>query len=213
MDVMMQPLLDYVANECKMTTPANEQNIVNAFLRLWRSMLKVFENDAYGDENDKKTNISIIDSAFLWSFVWSVCCVVDTQYRRPVDLYVKKVCNGEIDGFQKFNNRKILPGCMDRGTCFDYVYFAEKNEWKSWNDLTNKENVDKFPKDSQVQDIIVTTMDKIRYSYLQEYCINESIPTLMVGPTGTGKSIYIQNTLLNTLPREKHLVIEIGFSA
>jgi len=56
-------------------------------------------------------------------------------------------------------------------------------------------------------------MDKIRYSYLQEYCINENIPTLIVGPTGTGKSVYIQNVLLNTLPREKHLIIEIGFSA
>lgn len=80
-------------------------------------------------------------------------------------------------------------------------------------DLTNKENIDKFPKESQVQDIIVTTADKIRYSYLQEYCIKERIPTLLVGPTGTGKSVYIQNVLLNVLPREKFMTIEIGFSA
>jgi dynein heavy chain len=111
-------------------------------------MLKVFENDDYTADKDKKLNISILDSCFLWAFVWSVCCVVDTQYRRPVDMYVKKVCNGEIDGLQKFNGRKILPGCMDRGTVFDYVYFAEKNEWKSWLDLTNRDDVDKFPKDS-----------------------------------------------------------------
>lgn len=211
--VMVQPVLDYVNNECKITTPSNEQNIVFAFLRLWRALLKVFDNEAYGEENDKKTNIQIIDSCFLWAFVWSVCCVVDTQYRRPVDLYVKKVANGEIDGLLKFQGRKIMPGCMDRGTIFDYVYFPEKNEWKGWMDLTNKENIDKFPKDSQVQDIIVTTADKIRYSYIQEYCINANIPTLFCGPTGTGKSVYIQNVLLNTLPREKFLIIEIGFSA
>jgi dynein heavy chain, axonemal len=102
LEVMIQPLLDYMYKECKMTTPMNEQNIVMAFLRLWRSLLKVFENEEYGDNNDKKTNIGVIDSTFLWAFVWSVCCVVDTQYRRPVDLYVKKVCNGEIDNLKKF---------------------------------------------------------------------------------------------------------------
>jgi len=212
-DVMVQPLLDYIQKECKLTTPSNEQNIVMALLRLWRSMLKVFENEAYGEENDKKTNIAIIDSCFLWSFIWSVCCVVDTQYRRPVDLYVKKVCNGEIDGLQKFQGRKIMPGCMDRGTIFDYVYFSEKNSWSSWLDLSKKEDVDKFPKDTSVQDIVVTTVDKIRYSYIQEYCIYQKIPTLFVGPTGTGKSVYIQNVLLNQLPRDQFMTIEIGFSA
>jgi hypothetical protein len=64
-----------------------------------------------------------------------------------------------------------MPGCMDRGTVYDYVYFSEKNSWSSWMDLSNKDQIDKFPKDSQVQDIVVTTIDKIRYSYIQEYCI------------------------------------------
>jgi len=212
-DVCVQPLLDYIMKECHMTTPANEQNIVMAWLRLWRSLLKVFENEAIVGDNDKKKNISIVDSCFLWAFIWSVCCVVDTQYRRPVDLFFKKVCNGEIDSIQKFQGRKILPGCMDRGTVYDYVYFPEKNEWKGWLDLSNRDEVDKFPKDSQVQDIVVTTVDKIRYSYIQEYCIKEFIPTLFVGPTGTGKSVYIQNVLLNVLPRESYLTIECGFSA
>lgn len=36
---------------------------------------------------------------------------------------------------------------------------------------------------------------------------------MIVGPTGTGKSVYIQNVLLNVLPRDKHLTINIGFSA
>jgi dynein heavy chain, axonemal len=196
-DVMVQPLLNELAKNCKITTPSNEQKIVFAFLRLWRSLLTVFETEGY-DEQDKKKNISIIDSCFLWSFIWSVCCVVDTAYRKPVDLYVKQVASGQVDGIQKFQSgRKILPGCMDRGTIYDYVYFSKTDEWKQWLDLSNKDEVDKFPAESQVQDIIVTTVDKIRYSYIQEYCISHMIPTLFVGPTGTGKSVYIQNVLLN----------------
>jgi len=48
-----------------------------------------------------------------------------------------------------------------------------------------------------VQDIIVTTVDTVRYSYIQKFCILNEIPTLFVGPTGTGKSVYIQNVLMN----------------
>ena len=39
------------------------------------------------------------------------------------------------------------------------------------------------------------------------------IRTLFVGPTGTGKTAYIQNVINNQLPSEKWLVIEVGFSA
>jgi dynein heavy chain len=39
------------------------------------------------------------------------------------------------------------------------------------------------------------------------------IPTLFVGPTGTGKSVYINNVLFNVLPKEKFNIITLGFSA
>ena len=59
----------------------------------------------------------------------------------------------------------------------------------------------------------MTTVDTIRYSYIQEHCIKNEIPTLFCGPTGTGKSCYIADVLLNKLDRSKYNTIEIGFSA
>jgi dynein heavy chain, axonemal len=66
---------------------------------------------------------------------------------------------------------------------------------------------------AQVQEIIVTTIDTIRYSRLLILLIQNRIPTLYVGPTGTGKSVYIKNVLLKKLPKEDYRTIEIGFSA
>jgi len=80
-------------------------------------------------------------------------------------------------------------------------------------DFTNKEDIDKFPKGSIVQEIIVTTNDTIRYGFMLEMLINANIPTLFVGPTGTGKTAYIQNVVNQKLSVEKFQVIEVGFSA
>lgn len=59
----------------------------------------------------------------------------------------------------------------------------------------------------------MTTADTIRYGYMLEKFIEHEIPTLFVGPTGTGKTAYIQNVLNNKLDHSKYLIIEIGFSA
>lgn len=80
-------------------------------------------------------------------------------------------------------------------------------------DLVDKDKIDQFPKNTQVQDIIVTTVDTVRYSYLQELFITNEIPSLFVGPTGTGKSAYILKVLENNLSSENFLTIEVGFSA
>ena len=154
-----------------------------------------------------------IESTFVFSAIWSLCISINTEFRRPFDQQFKKICNGELDTMKVKLEKKILPSAFDRGLIYDYIYYPEKNEWKHWMDLVNKDTLDQFPKGTQVQDIIVTTIDTIRYSYLQEFFIQHEIQSLFVGPTGTGKSAYIQNVLLNKLNREKFTTIEIGFSA
>ena len=144
--------------------------------------------------------------------MWSLCISIDTEFRRPFDVHFKKLFNGEIEGVPKLKN-KILPSAFDRGTIYDYCYLPEANEWKNWTDFSNKEEIDKFPKGSNPSEIIVTTTDTIRYGYMQELFIVNDIASLFVGPTGTGKTKYIQDVLQKRLPHDKWLIIEVGFSA
>lgn len=137
---------------------------------------------------------------------------MNTEYRKPYNQFFLKLCNGDVEGIAKLKN-KIIPPCFDRGTIYDYCYYPETNEWKNWMDNTDKDKIDDFPRGSVVSEIVVTTMDTIRYGYMQEMFILNDIKTLFVGPTGTGKTAYIQNVINKQLPAEKWLIIEVGFSA
>jgi len=59
----------------------------------------------------------------------------------------------------------------------------------------------------------VKTVDTIRYTYLLKNNIMNEYPTLFCGPTGTGKSAYINNLLMNELDKSMYQSIEVGFSA
>ena len=82
-----------------------------------------------------------------------------------------------------------------------------------WTDFANKDDLDKFPKGSVPSELVVTTPDKIKYSHMLELLVLAEIPVLFVGPTGTGKTKYIQSVLNDKLPQDKWKIIEIGFSA
>jgi dynein heavy chain len=60
---------------------------------------------------------------------------------------------------------------------------------------------------------MVPTIDTARYSYLLRTLVRNGHHTLFVGPTGTGKSAYIRDTLMNGLQKDIFIPIFINFSA
>ena len=52
-----------------------------------------------------------------------------------------------------------------------------------------------------------------KYTFLLDIALNDDQPMLMVGPTGTGKSVYINRYLVRDLPEDSWMPIFITFSA
>lgn len=68
-------------------------------------------------------------------------------------------------------------------------------------------------KSRRPQELIIPTIDTVRYKHLLSINISLDNPTLFCGPTGTGKSVYIKDYIYSSLPRSEYKVVEIGFSA
>lgn len=65
---------------------------------------------------------------------------------------------------------------------------------------------------SEVSDLIIPTAETSRQLFFLRTYLSHEVPALIVGPTGTGKSV-INNNFLMSLPKERYTPNCINFSA
>ncbi|KAK3803952.1 hypothetical protein RRG08_059815 [Elysia crispata] len=84
-------------------------------------------------------------------------------------------------------------------------------KWALWSDHLQAAKL--INADAVFNEIIVPTMDTVRYYALMELLIPHRINFLLVGPTGTGKSVYITDFLLKQLGSATYKANILNFSA
>ncbi|CAG11277.1 unnamed protein product, partial [Tetraodon nigroviridis] len=152
-------------------------------------------------------------AAFAFSLVWSVGGSCDTDSREKFSEFFREIISGK-------SVEHPIPASVGEWDCpmteaglvYDYRYeFKGRGCWVHWN-----ESIKKGPlgnKNTKVQDIIVPTIDTIRYNYLMDLHVSYEVPLLLVGPTGTGKSVYVKEKLMNNLDKDRYLPFFMNFSA
>uniref|UniRef100_A0A7M4FPW0 Dynein axonemal heavy chain 12 n=1 Tax=Crocodylus porosus TaxID=8502 RepID=A0A7M4FPW0_CROPO len=153
-------------------------------------------------------------ACFAFSLIWSIGGSCDSDSRVIFDAFLREIVAG------KSESSPVPPvvgkwDCPfdDKGLVYDYMYELKgRGRWVHWNEsIKSIKYGDK--KSVKIQDIIVPTIDTVRYTYLMDLCITYGKPLLLVGPTGTGKSVYVKDKLMNNLEKECYFPFFINFSA
>uniref|UniRef100_A0A8B9CC02 Dynein axonemal heavy chain 7 n=1 Tax=Anser brachyrhynchus TaxID=132585 RepID=A0A8B9CC02_9AVES len=156
----------------------------------WRPLMMSWLNTVpSGISSTHKEFIGI----FLFSLIWSVGASCKEDDRLKFDKVVREMLNGPISEETR-EQYKLL-----------------SRIWEPW--VETLKSAPPIPQDVMFNEIIVPTLDTVRYMALMELLTVHQKPSIFVGPTGTGKSTYITNFLLNNLNKEVYKPLLINFSA
>ncbi|XP_046502836.1 dynein axonemal heavy chain 12 isoform X9 [Equus quagga] len=206
---LIPPTLRVRKKKCKELIPTSDSNVVVSLTRLFEVLLcNVVENDP----TSKHIRVWIM-ACFIFSLIWSIGGSCDTDGRVAFDVYIRLILLGkDEDNPVPDSVGKWECHFDEKGLVYDYMYeLKNRGRWLHWNELIKSTNLG--DKRVRIQDIIVPTMDTIRYTFLMDLSITYAKPLLFVGPTGTGKSVYVKDKLMNHLEKDQYFPFYVNFSA
>ncbi|XP_039655501.1 dynein heavy chain 7, axonemal isoform X3 [Perca fluviatilis] len=208
-DWLLPPAFRMLRKHCREVVSTSNSNTVVSLCRLFEMLLTEPVKMSPGDKNIH----TWIMASFAFSLVWSIGGSCNADSREKFSDFFRMTVSGRTE-------EHPIPATVakwecpmdDKGLVYDYFYeFKGKGRWVHWNDTIK--NVNLGDKNTKVQEIIVPTIDTVRYTYLMDLCIRYGVPVLFVGPTGTGKSVYVKEQLMNNLDKDSYLPFFINFSA
>ncbi|CAG9798387.1 unnamed protein product [Chironomus riparius] len=194
--------LTFIRKYCQQFLKPGDINIVMTTLSIFEMLL----NDAVDENPDEyaKFITSWFQAAISYAVVWGLSGIMNTESRIKFDEFYREIWNTPLPG----EVGKIEVSVPTEGLIIDYVYiFKQKGVWKYWPDLVRNMKIETLG----VSTMQVPTIDTARYSYLFNLHFKHQRSFLLTGPTGTGKSFYIQNNMMK-LPEDKYAPIFVTFT-
>jgi len=210
-DTFLQPSITFLRTYLRELVPSvdNNFNLAESLMRILDCYLEPY---VIVEGRPAPTDIMIadlvtcIEPLFIFALVWSVGATTNEDGRKMLDAFLRQemLCNKVQWPFPK------------TGMVYDYLYSVHDKKWIKWMDI-----IDKFEIDSKLSfsEIIVPTMDSIRNTYMLDLLLPNDKHVLMVGATGTGKTINVNQYLMGAakvqgrIVRSNVIPITMTFSA
>ncbi|TPX59932.1 hypothetical protein PhCBS80983_g02164 [Powellomyces hirtus] len=212
-DWVVPPTLEFVRTETREFVAISPINLAVTLMSLISCQMDEFSADRKPEEALPPNIQNMwLHCVFLFSAVWALGGTIDGDSRKKFDYFFRQLVDGNNSEHPPPRNVKIEKPIPGAGLVYDYVFEKERKMgggWKLWTDTIGKFEI--APK-TKFNSITVPTVDTARYGYLLDLFITHGKQVLFVGPTGTGKTVYVNNKLLSGLSKE-YTPVFINFSA
>lgn len=207
---LMAPCLEFVRKNCRLTLNAGQINQVVSTLNLF----EIYINDAVADDTqDYELYIEAwIQAAMLLAMTWGAGGTLDRDSQNIFDEFYVSLWKNESKEYPMPETlEEIMISLPGEASIHDSYYtFKAKGAWKYYGELVKQEKLLETPSIGQM---VVPTIETVKYQYLFLRHMRHRKRFLLYGETGTGKSFYIQDVMMNKLDEEKFLPNLITFTA
>ena len=181
----LNEMIKYMRKNCSEPVPTVNNNITQSLMRILDCYFA-----EYIENEIKKVSVeeveefeSILEAYFLFALIWSIGSTTNIEGRERFDRKLREVMGHD-------NKFKFPSG--ENKLVHDFCFDKSNKDWKIWT-----ETVSPYSVDSKLGygEIVVPTPDSIRMKYLKKLLITNEKHILCPGPTGTGKTVNINELL------------------
>ncbi|KAJ8670547.1 hypothetical protein QAD02_001806, partial [Eretmocerus hayati] len=199
-----------------------DSNLVRSVMYLFDCFCDDFHDEEFLENTTDLEMRAQVEGCFLFSCIWALGGTIMAAYRESFSTLFRALVERELPLMIK--EKYTLPESVgnpkkayiahlpEEGLVYDFKYIKEgKGEWVPWSE--DLKDVPPIPRDIPVNQIIIPTVETIRYFHLFKLLVQHQKPILLVGPTGTGKSAYITEFLLRKNDPSVYKTLFVTFSA
>jgi len=143
---------------------------------------------------------------FYLAVVWSLGVVLDEKSSVLFDKYLKMNMKKMMNSNKEIGAEGLPP---DDINIYELNFLVEKRQWVLWKPV----NEIKLSQDLRFHEIYIPTRDSIRVQSLIKRLLTHNFAVLIMGKTGTGKTLSIKRILLNDMDMNRYLPTLTTFSA
>ncbi|CAG9858599.1 unnamed protein product [Phyllotreta striolata] len=190
-------------NKSRKFVETSDIHLFYSFTRLFTCMLR--------DETQVST--VWLQCMFVFCLCWGLGSTLTSEGRKQFDVFYRKLLAGENKKHPKSKSFKLSKNQLfpERSVCFDFVYDKKNNgTWINWTETIEK--IEKIPITAKPSELIIQTNESCLMKFFLRICLENGIPIMFIGPTGTGKSAVVIEHMLS-MPREGFTPNIVNFSA
>jgi len=209
---LVDPLLFYLRRNLKTAIEQGATTAIASFVRLFDTFMDEFrpKEGQKMKQYEPHQLACHVQGWCLFSLTWALGGSLYTKdrilFNTEMQSLLQKGCPNK-----EFKLAVPLPD--SRVSFFDVTYnWDNATKEPAFIDWTKVMKDFDIPATAQYHEIFVPTSDTERYSFLVHNFVTHNTPCLLVGDTGTGKTVMVKQ-LLNDLDKESFVLNMIQFSA